>query len=296
MHDSRSSISFAVVINTYKRDVGLVVKCLRKSLEQKIKPHKVILIDQNKIELKLPEDIKSNPLFERQKTSAKSISAARNQLIIPEGADWIFFCDDDGYPEVNYSEELFKIISQRPEIDMLAGKIVRNDINTSYTIRQKHYGSLKKFRNTKKLMGANIVVRAKIFDELERFDENFGAGAYWGSSEDTDLCWKAYFKKKEIDYFPELIVYHLPPFQESMKVAFKKSFKYGKGKGALVFKWLIKKRKFIVLYEFFEMLIVPVIHIVRGILTLRFTLCISGLGSFWGRVYGLAEAILRNKF
>jgi len=288
-------LNYIIVTNTIKRPTDLVEKSLRASLAQKHKPLKVILLDQNDPELKLSEDILNNPLFERQKAKFNSVSEARNSLKIPPKADWIFFCDDDGYPHSEYSGILQKIIHSNPEIEILAGNIIRDDTNTNYTLRQKNFGSLKYFRNTKKLMGSNFVVKTRLFEELNRFDENFGAGSYWGSGEETDFCWKAFFAKKEMEFFPELIVYHVPPFHESIKRGFKKSFNYGVGKGALVWKWLFRKRKIIVIYELLEMIVVPFIHFLRGIFTLRGQLIITHLGSLSGRIFGLLKAPFAGK-
>src|ERR1035437_1348734 len=103
-------INYIIVTNTIRRPNFLVERSLRGSLGQKIKPKKVILIDQNAVPVELPADIESNPLFERQKAEFGSVSAARNSLKIPSGVDWIFFCDDDGYPDAGYSDALLYLI------------------------------------------------------------------------------------------------------------------------------------------------------------------------------------------
>jgi GT2 family glycosyltransferase len=289
------SVKYIIVTNTYKRPQYLVERSLRASLNQKIPPVKVILIDQNDKELFLPVDIMENPLFEKQKVSEKGVSAARNRLVIPEGTDWIFFCDDDGYPFDNYSGIMVNIISANPELELLAGSIARDDTKEFYSLRHKQGGSLRLFRNTKNLMGSNFVIKAEVFNRLGRFDEAFGAGAYWGSSEETDFCWKAFFEGIEMEYFKDLIVYHIPPFNESLKLGFRKSFRYGIGKGALVWKWLFRKGKIVVIYELLEMIIVPFIQIIRGIIKLKFQLVINNLAALAGRFYGLLKApFVRN--
>jgi GT2 family glycosyltransferase len=268
---------------------------LNSTLKQKIPPQKIFLIDQNNESLKLTNELLSNPLLVKTKTNKKSVSAARNTLIVPENTEWIFFCDDDGYPCEDYSEKLNKIILDNRDLDILAGSIVREDNNEYYTLRHKNGGSLKKFRNTKNLMGSNFVVKASVFDELGRFDESFGAGSILGSSEETDFCWKAFFSKKKIEYFPELIVYHIPPFNESIKDGFNKSFQYGIGKGALVSKWLIKMKKPIVIYELMEMMIVPFIQSFRGLVTLKFGLIATNIAALAGRFYGLIKYFFISK-
>jgi|SRR3972149_1284662 len=287
-------LNYIIAINTYHRPTNLVERCVSASLNQKIKPQKVILINQNKIPIRLSEDIINNPLFEIQTTENSSVSSARNILKILGGTEWIFFCDDDGYPSSEYSEKLNQIINDN-DYEILAGSIVRDDNRDFYSLRHKKGGSLKYFRNTKNLMGSNFVIKAEIFDKLGRFDENFGAGSYWGSSEETDFCWKAYFAGVKMEFFPELVVYHLPPFNESVLQGFNKSFLYGVGKGALVWKWLMMKKKIKVLYELTEMMVVPFIQMALGLLTLKPQLIPNYVATISGRVYGLIKAAFVKK-
>lgn len=284
-------MKYVIVTNTINRPVELVERCISASLNQKIQPLKVILIDQNKTPMEFHKDILSNPLFEVQKVDCLSVSAARNNLKIPPEAEWIFFCDDDGYPCEDYSERFLKIISENENLKIVAGSIVRDDNNEFYSLRHKKGGSLKYFRNTKNLMGSNFAVKVKTFLELGKFDENFGVGSYWGSSEETDFCWNAYFNNIKMEYFPELKVYHVPPFNESAKGGIKKAFNYGIGKGALVYKWLVKKKKLKVVFEFIEMFLVPVVQSIRGIIFFKPQLIATNIAAVIGRIYGFIKAV-----
>lgn len=284
-------MKYIVVTNTYKRAPELVERSLKASLTQKISPQKVYLIDQNKPELVLPEHLISHKLFVRNNTDKKSVSAARNSLTIPDDTDWIFFCDDDGYPCDDYSERLSSLINRNPHLEIFAGSIIREDNNNYYTLRHKKGGSMKYFRYSKNLMGSNFVIKAETFIKLGKFDEDFGVGSYWKSSEETDFCWKAYFAGIKMEYFPELIVYHQPPFNLSVKNGFTKAFNYGIGKGALVYKWLVKKGKLKVSFELIEMFIVPIIQSVRAIYILKPQLILTNIAAVIGRVYGFFKAI-----
>jgi GT2 family glycosyltransferase len=288
-------INYIIVTNSINRSKELVERNLKASLNQSIKPLKVILIDQNETPLALSENVISSPLFERQFVNKKSVSAARNSLIIPFEAEWIFFCDDDGYPCEKYSEILSDLILSFPYLEIFAGSIVRDDNLQYYSIRHKKGGNLKYFRNTKLLMGSNFVVKVDVFNRLDRFDESFGAGTILGSSEETDFCWKAFFNGIKMDYFPSLIVYHVPPFTSSLKGGFMKSFRYGIGKGALIYKWLFQKHKVVVTYELIEMLIVPFFKSFIGIIQLRPFIVINSFAGFLGRIYGLLMAPLYLK-
>lgn len=287
-------MQYVIITNTINRPAALVERSLRASLDQKVRPVKVILVDQNDTPLALPEGITFNEIFQRSTVKHRSVSAARNSVVIPDEAEWIFFCDDDGYPDKKYSSLLQNIIDANPDVDIIAGSIIREDNNSYYTLRQRKGGKLNKFSNTKLLMGSNFVVRKDIFNELHRFDEHFGAGSYWGSGEETDFCWNAFFAKKKMLYCDELKVYHVPPFQDSINEGFKKSFRYGVGKGALVYKWLFRKKKVIVLYEMLEMSLVPVILMLRGIVTLKLSRVTSNIAALSGRLYGLLKAAVKG--
>ena len=288
-------MKYVIVTNTINRSHDLVERSLRASLNQNVPPIQVILIDQNKVTLELSYDIKSHPLFRLQRTDLKSVSAARNNLVIPGNTDWIFFCDDDGYPCEDYSDKLENIISGNDQIKILAGSILRDDNSEFYSLRHKKGGSLKYFRNTKNLMGSNFVIKVKTFIALGKFDENFGVGSYWGSSEETDLCWNAYFNKCEMEYFPELVVYHVPPFNETINGGFGKAFYYGIGKGALVYKWLVKKREIKTSFELVEMFIVPFIQSIRAVFILRPQLILTNIAAVLGRIIGFVKAVFVMK-
>jgi len=284
-------MKYIAVVNTINRPQHLVEKCLNALLAQKISPIKVILIDQNENELELSKRITDNSIFTRSKVNYKSVSAARNSVVIPEDADWVFFCDDDGYACNDYTETLQNLINKFPDFEIFAGSIIRDDTNEYYSLRHKKGGSLKNFKNTKILMGSNFVIKVSTFNELERFDENFGVGSYWGSSEETDLCWKAFFNKIPMEFFPQLKVYHIPPFNESINKGFIKAFKYGIGRGAMVYKWLIEKRKIIVLYELGEMLIMPFLLSLLSIIKLKPQLIATNFAALAGRLTGFFKAM-----
>ena len=280
-------MEYIILTNTFRRSIDLVERSLKSSLNQKIEPRKVILIDQNDPPLKLSKELKENPLLEIQYVKTKSVSIARNLAKKP-ACDWYVFCDDDGYMKEDYSEILDKIISTNNHIDIVAGSIIRDDNFEFYSIRHAIGGNLNQFRFTKLLMGSNFAVREKVFHDLGGFHEQFGAGSKWGSGEETDFAWKAYFNKIPMLYEKDLIVYHIKPYAGDLKHSVNKAFTYGVGKGALICKWL-RKGKLIILYELLEMEIIPLWLILKAILTINFREVLISLASLAGRNLGILK-------
>ncbi|HQF41475.1 MAG TPA: glycosyltransferase family A protein [Ignavibacteriaceae bacterium] len=284
-------MNYIAVVNTFNRDKMLVERCLNALISQKVKPQRIFLIDQNITGLILPYEIIFNPLIEVTRVNTKSISEARNSIKVPVGTNYIFFCDDDGFPDENYSIVLQNILNKRPELDLIGGVYLNETDKQYYSKRQKMKGGIKGFIDTKKIMGSNLIIRASTFDELKRFSPDFGVGAYWGASEETDLVWKAYFNKNKIDFFHELIIFHPPQLSRSLWGEIEKSFKYGFGKSALVAKWLFKKGKLIVSYEFIEMFSIPALNFTVGLFTLNFKKALTSFAFFSGRIAGLLRGL-----
>ena len=51
-------MEYIILTNTFRRSIDLVERSLKSSLNQKIEPRKVILIDQNDPPLKLSKELK----------------------------------------------------------------------------------------------------------------------------------------------------------------------------------------------------------------------------------------------
>ncbi len=280
--------NFVIVTNSYKREITLVERSLRHSLSQNPLPHKVVFIDQNEKKLQLSREISTHPLLQHLHICKQSVSAARNSLNVSPGVEWILFCDDDGYLMARYTEKFLEIVKEYPENEIIAGSIVRDDNGEFYTPRHKIGGNLNKFRHTKLLMGSNFACKAKTFKRLGGFDERFGVGTYWGVGEETDFAWKAYFAKVPMLYDQNLKVFHIRPYASTFSNNFCKAFRYGKGKGALVAKWIFEKKRIKPFYEMIEMTVIPLVQMFKAVLALRFEMVaiyfVALLARYWGLV------------
>ena len=276
---------FTIITNTIRRPLALVEKSVLASLGQK-SVSEIVLVDQNAQKLPFSNEIEAAPRFSHQHVLVPAVSMARNKAIYSKDSDWLIFCDDDGYLEEGYDIKLLALIEKHPDVDVFAGSIRRIDNGDFYSKRHAVGGDMNRFWNTKLLMGSNFVIKRSVFESLGKFDEKFGAGAKYGSSEETDLAWNAYFNRVKIKYAPELIVFHVPPFEGELIPEMKKAFRYGAGKSALIRKWLFKGH-FIVLLEAVEMLIVPGLRSVQFLLTMKFKELVIQWAAIAGRLYGL---------
>lgn len=278
-------MKIAIITNTIRRPLELVSKSVHASLSQN-ESVSVILMDQNQSYLNFPDTIKTNPRFKHMHCQVPSVSMARNRAEYSVDSDWLVFCDDDGYLEPGYLEKLSQLVESYPEIEIFAGAIKRIDNLDFYSKRHALGGDMKWFMNTKLLMGSNFVIKRSVFEELGKFDEKFGAGAPFGSSEETDLAWNAFFHHKKMRYSPELVVFHVPPFSGDTGSEIKKAFRYGVGKGALVRKWL-GAGKVLVLIELFEMFLIPLIKALILLILFRWNAFRIQLSSLQGRILGI---------
>lgn len=282
-----------VVINTWNRSNDLVSRSVKSALTQIPPVEKVILIDQNSAKTSLPPEIVSDPRFSQVSSKTGAVSRARNEILGMNLSGWIIFCDDDGYLAADYVERFIKLILKYPEVEVFAGSIVRDDNGNFYSVRHKKGGNMNLFPFSKLLMGSNFCVRADVFGQLRGFDERFGAGAFWGSGEETDFAWKALFSGAKMHYAQELKVFHVRPYSLGFRKSCLKAFSYGRGKGALVAKWLLEERQIKVSYELLEMILLPWVQFVAYLLMFQGKRAIYCLFSWLGRVRGLFEFSFR---
>lgn len=278
-------IKFSVITNTIRRSRELVEKSLLSSLGQDLVTE-VILVDQNAEKMEFSEKVKNSEKFKHQLIQVPAVSMARNKALYSPDTDWLIFCDDDGYLDSYYLLKLFELIQAEPKTEIFAGSIRRIDTGKFYSKRHEVGGDMNRFWNTKLLMGSNFAIQKSTFEKLGKFDENFGAGAKYGSSEETDLAWNAYFHKINVKFAPELIVYHVPPFEGAWIPEIKKAFRYGAGKSALIRKWLWKGHPTVII-ELAEMFLIPMVRSLQFLLKFQFKELVIQGSSIAGRFVGL---------
>lgn len=266
-------ISF--IINSYGRPYQEIQQSFRSCFNQlatELK-YEVIFIDQNKLPILIHESEVNHIHF-----PVTSISKARNHGALKANGDWLIFVDDDAELETSYLKNFEQLLKQHPSSSVWAGTIYHSDNHQIfYSRRQDITRDELGFLEMKVLMGGNILIKRDLFAAIGRFDEDFGIGGKYPSSEDTDLAWKLYYAGFPIRLSHELKLYHPAP----TKISMKKAYAYGLGKGALVGKWLFKQYKILTLLEFGEMFIVPLVKMIVDVKAAP-----THFATFWGRLKG----------
>ena len=288
----RTQLRYIVVTNTYYQSLKLVERNLRSTLSLLPAPHKVILLDQNPYPLNLHVKYKKNSILQHKMVDSISISATRNSLKPSDDIDWIVFCDDDVYFQKDYAKRLASFSVENPKVEIIAGSSLWDDDMSFCSFRQKRGGDLNKFKNSKLYTRSNFAIKASAYVKLEGFDERFGVGSYWEGGEDTDFIWKAFFSKTPMAYHRDMIVFRGRQNNLSFTTRMKTAFRHGVGNGGPVGKWLIEKKKLIVLYECAEMMILPLLKMLYAVFSFEPKEFLLQIPIILGRPWGLAKYIM----
>lgn len=240
--------TLCLIINSFGRKWAEIEPSVQSALANNF--DEIFIIDQNN-----NSDFKNLNGTTLLHFPNKSISAARNFAAANAKSDWLIFLDDDAVLSLSYRKNFDSFIKSHQDSAIIGGRILtKEDPLRGYSKRQNIQTQKIGFLTSKSIMGGNVAVQKTAFDAVGGFDEQFGIGSTYPSSEDTDLVWKCYFSNMSIYFCRELEVTHPSPSNLSSA----KEYSYGLGKGAMVNKWL-KKGKFICVLEILEMLIIPIL-------------------------------------
>lgn len=292
--DASASFDYMGVLNSIRRSPEIVFRGLRSFFKQNPPPRKVFFVDQNAVKMELPEDLARDPRLVHHHGPVPSVGLARNMVPQDPGVEWLVFCDDDGFLADDYVEKLVGILEKNPHLELVVGPYINETDGEFYSVRHSIGGRLDTVFGSKLLLGSNISIRTSTFNRIGRYDPRFGPGSSWPSSDETDLCWRAIAAKVPMLYSPEIRVFHPPPHSADTKEAVSKAYRYGKGKGALVAKWMFERPHLLGFWEFVEMNAVPVLNMARGMLRLELRQIPIQSAVLAGRYRGFFEFIVRR--
>lgn len=175
---------------------------------QEIEKYEILIIDQNK-EIVLDNVLSQFPTLniKHHKVNFTGLSKAKNYGVLEAAGKYVCFPDDD----CKILHDTFAIAFQtlqESNADMVFGKCVdEQGADSVLDFRIEPY-----YLNSKNMLGgfveATLVAKKEIFNDY-RFDENMGAGTFFGAEEGFDWLYRILTKSPYRAYYnPEIKFYH----------------------------------------------------------------------------------------
>lgn len=134
------------------------------------------------------------------------LSLSRNCALKNSSSDICLISDDDLMYEPNFDKKIIEVFEKYPRADIITFKILKES-----GVEFKNYKKKPFYHNMKSVMRvASVEIafrRASIINDLE-FDERFGLGAQFPSSEENIFLTDALKKGKTILFYPLVIATH----------------------------------------------------------------------------------------
>jgi GT2 family glycosyltransferase len=215
----------------------------------------------------------------------KGLSLARNIGLAKSSSSHVAFLDDDAVLSPSFFSQLQKGFAKFRDVDGICGRILNDDDKaTSFS---RHQGAETKEvteSNFDIILSSALVIKREAIEIAGNFDEDFGVGARWGASEESDLVIRLLMHDMKLKYVPEIKVFH-PRADFSgftVREVASKCYHYGKGRGAL----LKKHRQLGVVRRTILLNFGPLAGVLVSLVTLRMSGFVRYLSSFWGRWVG----------
>lgn len=134
------------------------------------------------------------------------LSLSRNCALENSSSDICLISDDDLTYEANFDQKIVEIFEQYPKADIITFKIMKES-----GVEFKNYKKKPFYHNIKSVMRvASVEIafrRESIINDL-KFDERFGLGSQFPSSEENIFLTDALKKGKTILFYPLVIATH----------------------------------------------------------------------------------------
>jgi glycosyltransferase involved in cell wall biosynthesis len=280
-------MKFSLVLATVGRK-ELLALFLESLKTQTCKDFELIVVDQNKDNLidDLIEKYRNAFSIRHIKTGELGLSHARNAGLKQAKGDLIAFPDDDcEYPE-RLLEDAEAFFRENEEYQILTG-----------AVRDKKTGKMhgRMLREDCEITGGNVfqtAISIAVFiralkEGPQRFNEDMGAGKYYGSAEDTDYIFRLLLKGARGYYSPKkIIVHHLPEADKIGPKEIQRAYSYGLGMGAFFRQHLIREKNLCLIPYFIRFFFAtPAAGFFMGLPVKNKREYFRGL--FWGRWTGL---------
>lgn len=233
----------SVAVCTYNRS-DVLPKCLESLADQSANNElfEVIIIDNNSTDD--TKEIATNfcnkynhfrYVFEKK----QGLSHARNRAIIEANGEYLAYIDDDAIADKEWLEKIGSVIQNNKDIAAFGGQIYPwynkekpkwfKDEFATYSWGEQHF-QLTEQNCPFGLSGSNMIFNKDALTKYGSFSVEYGMnGDKIAFGEESCLFNKMLKNNENIQYFPEIFVYHLVSDKSySLKEAFKRSIQNGK--------------------------------------------------------------------
>lgn len=173
----------------------------------------------------------------------RGVGAARNRGAELARSDILIYSDDDCYPSESFVDQYFSIFTQAPDLGFAGGRVELYDPTdlpiTILTSDQERFFAAKERLYAGEIIGANMAIRRSAFNDVNGWDELFGAGTDF-PCEDLDMAARILSFGWSGKYDPKPVVYH--HHERKTQADAKKLFaSYDAGRGGFYGKCLLDK-------------------------------------------------------
>lgn len=169
------------------------------------------------------------------------LSFARNTAVRNCQGELLAFTDDDVLVTADWLNQLQREFSADRQLQLLCGRVLLAraelapvafmDVNERLVVRYPNIGE--------PVMGANMIIRRGLFEEIGLFDERLGAGRFFAGGEDTEFVYRALKAGHYMLYAPNVLVYH-DHDRVTAAQAEHLEYSYGKSYAAYLFKHILR--------------------------------------------------------
>lgn len=235
--------TLSIAVCTYNRS-DVLPKCLESLINQTTDKElfEVLIIDNNSTDntKKIAWDFcKESQNFKYIFEEKQGLSHARNRAIDEAKGTYLAYIDDDAIADKEWVEKIFSVIQNNKDIAAFGGKILPwyntekpkwfkdefglhswGDEHLQLSLQNYPFG----------LSGSDMIFKKDILAKYNGFSAEYGmTGKKIAFGEESLLFNKMLKNSENVQYFPDLFVYHLVSEKSfSLKNAFKRSVQNGK--------------------------------------------------------------------
>lgn len=208
-----TNTDLSILIATCDRP-GMLRACISSILTQKLSPsYEIIILDQSD-----PEKKYSPPPHERRikvvPLEFKNKSRALNLGVAIASSEHIAVIDDDCIAHEQWLASMRDALLSEPE-KIITGRVMAGEIEEK-AIRSRLHDALEErivyqrdsITPIFKLSGCNFGFSKSTYKTVGPFNEKFGPGSIFKSSDDNEWSYRALHQGLKIVYQPQIIVFH----------------------------------------------------------------------------------------